>query len=207
MSKLSSGLLKVWFDKGEWMKQLSAFFYRVSTGWVALIGLLIFLLFSSLTLPVESTRMDAYAPGMSDPDTSLFYSGKNLLQMADAYGEAGRAAFLDVRWGFDLAFPFIFTFFYVTSISFLIRKGWGNSQKLPLINLIPLLGLLFDLAENTATSVVMAAYPLQNTWGQFMAPIFTPLKWFFVAISMLLVFIGLLLWLIKGIKIKNRYSN
>lgn len=177
------------------MRRFSTFFYRISTGWVALAGLLVFLLFSVLTLPVESGRMDAYSQGLGSPDTSFFYNGKTLLQMAEVYGEAGRASFLKARWGFDLAFPLIYTFFYITSISFLFKKGARDPQHLPLINLIPLLGLFFDLAENSATSVVMAAYPLRETWGQFLAPVFTPLKWIFVSSSMVLVVIGLSLWL------------
>jgi len=189
------------------LKKLSAIFYRISSGWVTLLGLTAFLLFTVLVLPVESARMDVYSQGLGSPDTSLFYNGRMLLQMAEAYGEAGRSAFLTARWGFDLAFPLIYTFFFITSTSFLFKKGLGDNSNLPLFNLIPLLGLFFDLAENTATSVVMAAYPLQNNWGLFLAPVFTPLKWIFVAISMLLLLIGLSLWLKKGININNRHLN
>ena len=185
------------------MKKLSAFFYRISTGWVALISAVVFVVFSVLVLPVESAKVDAYSQGLGGPDTSLFYSGKMLLQMADVYGETGRAAFLKARWGFDLAFPLIFTFFFITSISFVFKKALAGSQTLPLLNLIPLLGCIFDLAENTATSVVMAAYPLRDTWGQFLAPVFTPIKWIFVSISMVLLGVGLLLWLRKGINRRN----
>jgi hypothetical protein len=189
------------------LKKLSTFFYQVSTGWVVLAGLMIFLIFSSVTLPVESKKVDAYAQGLGSPDTSFFYSSKTLLKMADAYGEAGRSAFLKARWSFDLAFPLIYTFFLITSISFLFKKGLRDTVHLPMLNLIPLLGLIFDLAENSATSVVMTAYPLQNTWGQYMAPFFTPLKWIFVSMSMILLVIGLLLWVIKRLRIITRYSN
>lgn len=187
------------------VKKLSAFFYRFSTGWVALAGVLIFLVFSGLTLPVESSRMDAYAQGLGNPDTSFFYNSSMLLKMAEAYGDAGRTAFLRARWGFDLAFPLIYTFFYITSLSFILKKSLAETSSLRLFNLFPLLGLIFDLAENTATSVVMTAYPLQKTWAQVLAPIFTPLKWIFVITSAILLFIGLLLWLKKGII--NSYKN
>jgi hypothetical protein len=182
------------------LKKLSAFFYRISTGWVALAGLAVFILFSLLTLPVESARVDAYSQGLGSPDTSFFYNGKMLLQMAEAYGEAGRAAFLKARWGFDLAFPLIYTFFYITSMSFLFKKELKESNPLLFLNITPLLALFFDLAENTATSVVMSAYPLHDTWGQTLAPVFTPLKWVFVTICMLLLIFGVLLWLIKAFK-------
>lgn len=188
------------------MKVLSAFFYRISTGWVALVFLVVFVVFGVLVLPVESARAEAFSQGMGGPDTSFFYNGKILMQMAEVYGEAGRAAFLKARWGFDLAFPIIFTSFFITSISFLFKKGARDPLKLPLVNLIPLLGFVFDLAENTATSVVMAAYPRQAALALFLAPIFTPLKWVFVTICMLLLAIGLLLWLYKVIS-KNNHNQ
>lgn len=174
----------------------------MSTGWIALLGFAVFVVFSVLVLPVESAKVDAYAQGLGGPDTSFFYSGETLLKMAEAYGEEGRAAFLKARWGFDLAFPLIFTFFFITSISFVFKKGLAGSHQLSLVNLIPLLGFVFDLAENTATSVVMAAYPQIGTWGQFLAPVFTPIKWIFVSICMVLLLIRLLLWLKKGLSNK-----
>lgn len=180
------------------MKKLSAFFFRISTGCVALAGLVVFLLFSVLTLPAESARVEAYSQGLGSPDTSFFYNGKMLLQMADAYGEEGRAAFLKARWGFDLAFPLIYTFFYIISMSFLFKKGLRESSPLLYLNLTPLLALFFDLAENTATSMVMSTYPLRDTWGQALAPVFTPIKWVFVTVCMFLLLFGVLLWLKKA---------
>lgn len=186
------------------MKRLSGFFYRISTGWVALVFVVVFIIFGVLVLPVESAKAEAYSQGMGGPDTSLFYNGKTLMQMAEVYGETGRAAFLKARWGFDLAFPILFTCFFITTISYLFKKATQDPLKLPLVNLIPLLGFVFDLAENTATSVVMAAYPRPATWGLILAPVFTPLKWVFVSTSMFLLAIGLLLWLYKTLVKHNR---
>lgn len=182
------------------MTKLSIFFYRISTGWVALAGLILFLGFSMLTLPSQSAQVESYSKGLGGPDTSLIYSGERLVQMAEVYGEGGRAAFLNARWSFDLAFPFIFTFFFITSVSFLFKKGISDPSRLTIVNLIPLAGLIFDLAENTATSVVIASYPRIGTWGQLAAPIFTPVKWFFVGLSMLLVVIGVVKRIFKARK-------
>ena len=177
------------------MKKLSAFFYRVSTGWVALIALAVFLAFSILTLPKQNAMTAIYSKGLGGPDTSLFYNGSQLLQMAEVYGEEGRAAFITARWGFDLAFPVIYTFFYVTCISYCFKRGMKGQTGFSLLNLVPLAAFFFDLAENTATTVVMAAYPKSDTWGQLLAPVFTPIKWIFVAGSGLLVIVGIILWL------------
>lgn len=188
------------------MKKLSVFFYRTSTGWVALVGLLIFLVFSLLTLPAQTIQTNAYSHGLGSPDTSLFYDSNKLIQMAEVYGEDGRAAYLQARWGFDLAFPIIYTFFLITSTSFLFKKGDINGSKLALLNLVPLVAMILDLAENTTASVVMAAYPLRHVWAELLVPILTPLKWLFVTFSILQVFVGLLNYLVRAI-IEIRKNN
>ena len=186
------------------MKTSSAFFYRISSGWLALIGLAIFLVFSMLTLPEQNAMTEYYSKGMGSPDTSLFYSGGTLLKMAEIYGQAGRSAFLKARWGFDVAFPVIYTFFFTTSLSFLFKYLDKNHSKYSWINLLPLFTMGFDFAENTATSVVMARFPSRNTWGQIMAPLLTPAKWFFLAINTGFILIGLIFWLNRVIVEKQR---
>ena len=184
------------------MNRLSAFFYRISTGWVALAALIVFLVFSVLTLPAETQRTEQYSQGLGSPDTSLFYNSDQLLKMAGTFGEEGRAAFIKARWSFDLAFPFIYSFFYLTAISFLFNKLVKPGSWWRIFNLIPILGLVFDLAENSATTSVMAVYPRLNPTALFLAPIFTPLKWFFVAFGTVLL-VGLVLyWGIRGFIIR-----
>jgi hypothetical protein len=180
------------------LKTISDYFYRFSTGWIALAGAVIFMVFSVMALPAQSAQTEIYSHGSGSPDTTLFYNSKTIIGMADAYGEEGRAAYLQARWTFDLAFPLIYSFFMVTSISFLFTRCSWNNSRIRLLNLTPLAALVFDLAENTSASVVMAEFPKQNTWGQFLAPIFTPIKWFFVTFSLLLVLIGLVSWIIKS---------
>ena len=181
------------------MKKISDFLLRFSTHWVALAALLIFFTFSVLTLPGETKRTEMYGQGIGSPDTSLFFSGDQLLTIADTYGEVGRAAYIKARWTFDLAFPIIYTGFFLTSISFVLKKVVSEDSKLRQLNLIPFLGMIFDLAENSATTSVMSAYPGQNPVGLMLAQVFTPIKWLFVGLSMILLILLLLAWLVKAV--------
>jgi len=183
------------------MRKLSDFFRKYSPGWVVLASLAIFVVYSLMTLPAESARAEEYSQGMGSPDTTLFYDSQTLVEMAENYGEEGRLAYVQARWGFDLAFPIVYTLFYLTSISYFFKnpKSWW-------LNLLPLGGLAFDLAENTAASVVMSVYPRQGTWSEWLAPIFTPVKWFFVATCMLLVGIGLVMWVRKKLRALTKHT-
>jgi len=174
---------------------------RFSSGWVVLAALALLVLFSVFALPAQSVLTEKYSHGLGSPDTTLFYTGAKLFQMAETYGSEGRSAYLHARWNFDLAFPLIYTFFFITAIAWLFKKVLPSPSRHWLL-VVPLLAMLLDFAENTATSVVMRAYPTQATWGQALAPIFTPLKWFAVTACVILVVAGLVGRVFQSIKQK-----
>jgi hypothetical protein len=189
------------------MKKLSGFFYRFSSGWITMAALVIFLVFSFLTLPAQTALTETYSHGAGSPDTSLFYSRLAINQMAERFGEEGRSAYLQARWTFDLAFPVIYTFFLVTSISFVFKRGVREGSFLKMFNLVPVAAMVFDFAENISASVVMAGYPTARIWAASLASFFTPIKWFFVTISMLLLVVGLILWLGRKISSSKHESS
>ncbi len=184
------------------MVKTSALLYRISRGWVAWFAFLVFIVFSALTLPEQNELADSYSQGRGSPDTSLFYSGEELYSLAEVYGEAGRAAYLKARWTFDLAFPFVYSFFLITSISWTLNRLIPSGSRWRLLNLIPLAAFAFDLLENSAASLVMARYPIHSPPGELLAPIFTPVKWLAVGGSFVLLLVGLIYWGLKRLKLK-----
>ncbi len=190
------------------MKRLSEFFYRISKGWVALLALAIFIVFSALTLPGQNRISETYSQGSGSPDTSLFYSGGDLFAMAKWYGPAGRAAYIHARWTFDLAFPLVYTFFLVTSLSWFLGRVFRNNSKWRLLNLVPLAAMLLDLLENSMTTLVMAAFPQRVRIAEIAASFFTPFKWLAVGASFLLVLLGAILVISKYLqKTKSSTEN
>ncbi|MFN2219203.1 MAG: hypothetical protein ACK2UA_11400, partial [Anaerolineae bacterium] len=75
---------------------------RASTGWVALSALVVFFLFAALVLPGQSATAEQVAGDAGSPDTSFYYSAKELYQMAQAYRAEGRSAYIRARFTFDL---------------------------------------------------------------------------------------------------------
>jgi len=64
-------------------------------------------------------------------------------------------------------------------------------------NLVPILGMIFDYLENSSTSLVMLRYPARTPLVDFLAPLFTAIKWVFVGGSFVLLLIGMAAWLIS----------
>jgi hypothetical protein len=172
-------------------KRISDWLHRISTGWVTLAALLIFLLFSALVLPGQAARSDQEIGTADSPDMSFYYSPGDLYRMAEQYGEQGRAAYIRARFTFDLVWPLVYTFFLSTALSWLYARGFAAGSRWQRANLAPVLGALFDYLENLSTSVVMWRYPAQTAVIDFLAPVFTMLKWAFVGGSFALLLIGL----------------
>ena len=178
------------------LPRLPSFFHHLSSGPVTLAAFITFFLFIGLIMPGQSARMEAITHGAGSPDTSFFYSKDDLYRMADAYGEAGRAAYVCVRFTFDLIWPLVYLFFLGTSLSWSLARVLAEGNRWRMLNLFPAFGWLFDMLENIAASVVMLNYPSRTPVVDSLTPIFTLLKWFFLNGSFVILVLALLfaLW-------------
>jgi hypothetical protein len=180
------------------LAKISNNIYKLSTGWAALAGLVIFLLFSALVLPGQSQKAEQVSQGAGSPDTSFTYSADDLYQMAEAYGKAGREDYVRARFTFDLVFPLIYTFFLLTNLSWVLARALPASSRGRLLNLLPLAGMSFDYLENITASLVMLRYPAPAGIAGALAALSTPLKWIFIGLSFAVLVSGIILALVRG---------
>ena len=173
------------------MITISKWLQRISTNWVSISALVIFVIFLVAVLPGQATSAETQAQGGDSPDTSLVYTREKLYAMAEGHGESGRNAYISARWTFDLIFPFVYTAFLVTSISWLCKNTFPKDSLWQFTNIVPILGMVFDFLENSATTLVFARYPDETPVIDALAPIFTFIKWIFVGGSFFLLFLGL----------------
>jgi hypothetical protein len=180
--------------------RISTWLHHVSTGWVALVALILFALFIALVLPAQAEQAAAESGDAGSPDSSLFYTPADLYAMAEAYGEEGRAAYVRARFTFDLIWPLVYTLFLTTSLSWLYERAFPPSSPWQYANLAPVLGALLDYLENGAASLVMLRYPARTPVVDLLAPLFTLLKWTFVGGSFVLLALGLVVALWRWFK-------
>lgn len=184
------------------MKFISNALHVISTGWVTLLALILFLVFTATVLPGQSAAAKANAKHSSSPDTSLTYTRQDLYTMAERFGDDGRDAYIRARWTFDLVFPLVYTTFLATSISWFFSRVFSRASPWQLANLAPIIGMVFDFMENSATSLVFARYPNQTPVIDWLAPFFTLIKWVFVAGSFLLLFLGFVIFVVRWVREK-----
>jgi hypothetical protein len=179
-------------------RRLSERLHGITSGWLAIAALVIFLLFSALVLPSQSAQSLEQTGGAGSPDLSFLYTPEDLYRMAEAYGEVGRAAYVRARFSFDLIWPLVYAFFLSTSISWLTAGAFIKGSLWRRANLAPGLGMLFDYLENLSTSLVMMRYPSRTPGVDVLAPLFTAVKWVFVSGSFLLLLISVGVFAWKG---------
>lgn len=184
------------------MKKISQLLHAISTEWVTLLALVIFLIFIATILPRQALKVEETSGGAESPDTSFFYSTDDLYKMADTYGEAGRMAYIRTRFSFDTIFPLVYTAFLCTSISWITQRAFPHHSRWQYTNLVPILGMGFDFLENISTSLVMARFPAKTPVVDWLAPVLSLVKWIFVNGSFILLFISILIALLGWAKRK-----
>ncbi len=137
---------------------------------------------------------------MGSPDTLVLYSHKKLYQIASAYGVNGRLMYIETRIKYDVAWPIIYTLFFITSISWFGRNILSPDSKAGYANILPVFAALFDFSENISVSLVMYLFPEKEIVLSNIASYSTFLKWLFVSSSMAVLFIFVFLFTWKQIK-------
>lgn len=181
-------------------KGFSSWLEERSTGKLTIAGLVLFVLFSIVFLPVQSQQVEAYSQGMGSPDTSLFYTPADLYEMANVYGEEGRIAYINARFSFDIAFPIIYAFFLTNAIGWFSKRVLAQQSSLHSGNVLPLYAFVFDILENISTSMVFKNFPQQSRFWASLAPFCTLVKWIYVCASFALLLGLVIAYIIQRIK-------
>jgi hypothetical protein len=178
------------------MSALSTWLIHKSKGWLALALAVIMVAFMIWVLPDQAAKAEAVSQGAGSIDTSFFYAPEQLFEIAEAYGEAGRQAYIRARWTFDLAFPLVYGGFLISVTGWLLGKSTSPGSKLRWLIVVPLIGVVFDFLENTAASLVMGVYPTRLGWAAFLASVFTLIKWIFVYGGFIVLVAAFIVWLV-----------
>lgn len=172
------------------MNGLTAFSERIHQAMnikVMIVAIVIFLLFMAGVLPLASAVQEKQAGVSETPDTMLFASAQQYYRMAEDFGEAGRSTYIRLRFTFDLAWPAVYGLMLVAVLSVLTR---GTAQVwVRRLNLLPVFGVFFDLAENILAVVYMARFPRPTDWAVYLLPFVSAAKWAVLGVSVLAVLV------------------
>jgi hypothetical protein len=122
--------------------------------------------------------------------------GYTLIQ---SYGESGRAIYRTIELTADLVYPLVYGFAFALLLAFLVKKIAPSSSWMPYLAFLPLLGMLFDYAENISILTLLSYYPQRVDWVAKIGGVATLFKWLFAFSGMIATLLGLIAWIAKGI--------
>lgn len=185
------------------LTRISTWFLKISSTWLMISSLLLMVVFMVVVLPAQAVESANKIGSERSPDTSFYYSPGDLYKMADQYGSTGRQAYIHARWTFDLIFPLVYTSFLTLGISWFSQRLTDWKEIYAITNLLPVLGGIFDLLENSATTLAMALYPKKVQILLLSASLFTPIKWVLVSASFIPYFLFGFAWLFNQIRVSK----
>lgn len=177
-------------------RNISAWIQEKSSTAITLIAGGLFVVFLVWVLPRQAQASGQARAGLDSPDRSFFYTPEDLYHMAQDYGPDGRADYIQERFTFDLLWPAVYTLFLSTSISWTFRRFPSDGDWLRTLNLVPVLGGIFDILENLSAAIVMGRFPARMDVLAWLATLFTPVKWVMIGVSVAFLAVGggMLIW-------------
>ena len=176
---------------------LSGGLRRVSDWRSILLVLLLYNIFLMQVMAPHAEEMSSFAGDWGAPDGHLFYTPDKLYSELATWGDAGRQHYVDFRLGLDPVWALLYTAFLVTTISVAMRRIYPPESRMQLTNLLPLIPMLADLAENFMGIALVSAFPARMDWLAWIAATTSSIKWVTLTVGhlVMLVAISAAIWI------------
>ena len=173
------------------MNTLSDWLYRCSSWPTIIFATIVYGIFMSAVMSPHAEDMASFAGDWGAPDGHLFYSPDELYAQISTWGEAGRAHYINFRLGLDPVWALAYTSFLITITSVALRRATLPDDRRRLLNLVPLVPMSADLAENALGIALMSAYPARLEWLAWLTATTSCFKWVTLALAHLLMLYAL----------------
>lgn len=111
--------------------------------------------------PFGVAELKSITGGVGILDMELFYTPDQAYAFLSAMGEAGRSFELTRIIPLDLLVPFFYALFLSTLISWILKKWLPVDSGWHRLNVIPVIGALFDYLENLGIIAMLLAWPME----------------------------------------------
>jgi hypothetical protein len=130
------------------------------------------------------------------------YNIENVKNYFMELNEVGRNYYINKFHSIDTIYPAIYFLFYITTLSYLIKKLFTNNKTMHLFLIIPTLGIISDYGENILINNMMKNYDNISEIMVNISSSLTIVKFIMVYISLMCSIVFLLIIIIT--KINNR---
>jgi hypothetical protein len=175
------------------MKALSDWLYRCSSWQTIIVAIFIYGLFMSAVMIPHAEEMRSFAGDWGAPDGHLFYTPDELYAEVSKWGDAGRSNYINFRLGLDPLWALAYTSFLITITSVALRRATPTDDRRRVLNLLPLIPMCADLAENALGIALMSVYPTELNWLAWLTAVTSCFKWLTLALAHVLAVYALII--------------
>lgn len=111
--------------------------------------------------PFGIAELKSITGGVGILDMEVFYTPEQAYAFLAAMGEAGRAFELTHIVPLDLLVPLFYALFLSTFISWLLHRWLPEKSPWHRLNVVPVIGALFDYTENLGIIAMLLAWPME----------------------------------------------
>jgi len=177
------------------LSRISDRFHAWAKGWILLLLIAAFVLL--VNLPLADPALLSLSL-----DGKFAYTPDQAFSAVASYGDAGRVQMIWIHLG-DFILIALYTLLFCLSISWLFQRGFKRDSKMQRLNLVPLLGGLFDVMENIWILALILAYPAQPEAVAWLSTVFTTGKYIMGIPILLLLAVGLVKAAMNGFKVRQ----
>ncbi|MFX0092924.1 MAG: hypothetical protein ACFFBD_14290 [Candidatus Hodarchaeota archaeon] len=188
------------------LSKLSDYFHAWAKGWLILAifaAIMLLLSVPPLIMPDFYTAIG----NMVHLDGMFFYTPEESFSAVESYGEIGRVQMIWLHLTWDCIFPILYTLFFSLLISWLFQRSFKPESQLQKLNLVPIVGGIFDLMENTWIVSMILVYPARPTVVAWLSTLSTMSKWIMSIPIVLLVLTGLVKSIMSKLKVQEEEMN
>jgi len=173
------------------INRLSAWLYRISSGYTIALAIGMYALFLGMVMVPESDVVRTYAGDWGSPDGHIFYTPTELYAQIATWGAAGRAHYVEFRVGLDPFWALVYTAFLVTITSVALRHAFPPVDRRRLLNVVALIPMLADLAENALGIALVSGYPARFDGLAWLTTTVSGCKWVTLAAAHIIMLYAL----------------
>jgi hypothetical protein len=166
------------------LQNLSKHIQSWAKGWLILVLIAAFVIL--INLPLGDPELIS-----NSLDGQIGYTSEQAYAKIASYGDTGRTQMIWIHLA-DMLLIALYTSLFCLSISWLFKRGYKLDSKMQRLNLVPLLGGVFDVIENIWVVTMILIYPSRPMVIGWLSTIFTTGKYILGIPIILLLLLGLI---------------
>ncbi len=177
------------------------FLKKIAKWYIFLILLLIYLIFPRFTFRTLPITADKFL------EMKFHYTPDTAKKILETYPTKTKLKYVFTALTADYIYPVVYFLMFSILIYWIYRGAGVSYKRIKILIYLPFLQMIFDFTENISISAGIITLYTKPEPFLMIASVATSLKWFFFALTVLSIVIGVFILIIRKLGYKKNYSE